>query len=121
MAANSFLQSVSFLASLGMFFNYDLPTPVCMVAIYVQLRKALLWQKVRCDKFGWSDKGKPVWLILILLLAGDVELNPGPGILRCCHCNRNGICKNCLCAKAGISCLPRCCLNNTSATCCFQL
>ena len=57
-------------------------------------------------------KRKPVWFFFVLLLlAGDVELNPGPGVLKinCCRCNRDGRCKNCSCVKRGLnceSCLP---------------
>ena len=134
MAANSNLKFLSFYFSvsfvlLGRWFNCtneDFPTLLNVDArqfVCVQLRKALLWKRVRCDKFVWFARGKPAWVVLVLLLAGDVELNPGPGIPRCCRCNRNATCNNCKCAKAGkfcIGCLPKDlggCINLPTSAC----
>lgn len=89
-------------------FSYVDARQIC----YEQLKRAWLWRVVRRKKYG--HKGIPTWLVILLILSGDVELNPGPktntsGVPRCCRCNRSGLCRNCSCSKAGrvcISCLP---------------
>ena len=46
--------------------------------VRVRLRKIRLWGRVGTP-FRSRGKGKPAWLIIgLLLLSGDVELNPGP-------------------------------------------
>ena len=53
-------------------------TPTNLSLAIVPLRKASLWRKISGDE-GIRSKRKPAWLILgLLLLSGDVELNPGP-------------------------------------------
>ncbi len=56
--------------------------------LHSQLRRSRLWQRVRgegrCSAGasrggGRRRKGRPAWLVVgLLLLSGDVELNPGP-------------------------------------------
>ena len=43
------------------------------------LRKTRLWRRVVGETRHSRGKGRPAWFLLgILLLSGDVELNPGP-------------------------------------------
>ncbi len=58
--------------------------------LHSQLRRSRLWQRVRESEGRCSAgasrgggrrrrKGRPAWLVVgLLLLSGDVELNPGP-------------------------------------------
>ncbi len=57
--------------------------------LHSQLRRSRLWQRVREGEGrrssdssrggGKRRKGRPAWLVVgLLLLSGDVELNPGP-------------------------------------------
>ena len=45
------------------------------------LRKTRLWRRVVGETSHSRGKGRPAWFLLgVLLLSGDVELNPGPKI-----------------------------------------
>ncbi len=56
--------------------------------LHSQLRRSRLWQRVRegegrcsagSSRGGRRRKGRPAWFVVgLLLLSGDVELNPGP-------------------------------------------
>ncbi len=55
--------------------------------LHSQLRRSRLWQRVRVGEDrcsagasrGRRRKGRPAWFVVgLLLLSGDVELNPGP-------------------------------------------
>ena len=42
-------------------------------------RKTRLWRRVVGERSGSRGKGRPTWFLMgILLVSGDVEVNPGP-------------------------------------------
>ena len=75
--------------------NHNNHVQMCWKSMYFEVCHAVKLVKVPCFSFDRRKcarqghrplfHGRPDWLLIVLLLSGDVELNPGPGPSDCTH------------------------------------